>query len=115
MGYWDTDPAMRPLRRHRLESGCSLAECAEACGLSVRAYQRLESGTMAGRDTDRDIMGLLGELAAFFSARLGRRVSAQWHLSGDGARPEGQSGLAGPRAVHAVAAVCTSATTPRAS
>jgi len=84
-----------PLTRYRKEARVTVAECAAACGMSASSYRRLESGTLAAGG--RDPVALRLPLARLFAARLGRPVSAQWDLSGDG-RPPTPSGSPDARA-----------------
>ena len=70
--------ALSPLARLRRQAGWTQRDAADAAGVSLRTYQRLEAGTHVGGDP----MGIRIELARRLSGVLGRPVSAQWDLSG---------------------------------
>lgn len=100
------------LAHYRRLAGCTARECAEACGLGLSSYRMLERGTLRGGS---DPIGVLLPLARLFSARLGRPISAQWHLARPlttgptATAPRSPLTTGGPATANAAGAVAPSA------
>ena len=116
---------MTGLARVRREAGCTVQECAALLRVSPSTYRRLEAGTLRG---GRDPIGIRQPLARLFAAKLGRPVSAQWDLCGDGRHtpttgplaivprlPLATGGLAGPCAAGTIASSDSGRAVERAS